>query len=140
VRLQFGNAGVASLYAALGAALHPQQRRPEAVEQPLEFMAEMLRTAELPESLASHITDESHDTYISAETELAFSRTGRDVGTPIITFHPGQSNEGSFFGPVISSIPRGAEATRLWDAIEVIATTTGVAELKRSNRAPITYD
>ena len=78
--------------------------------------------------------------YIAGETELAFARTGRDVGTPIITFHPGASTEASFFGPVISSIPRGDAALRLWDAIEVIATTSGMAELKRSIRESPNFD
>ena len=35
---------------------------------------------------------------------------------------------------MISKAPRGAEAVKLWDAIETIA-TSGVAELKRSLRA-----
>ena len=91
-------------------------------------------------ALAAAALDDSHDAYIRAETELAFERTGKDVGTPIITFHPGQADEASFFGPVISSIPRGDEALRLWDAIEVIATTSGMAELKRSNRATLVFD
>ena len=59
---------------------------------------------------------------------------------PILTFNPGQPNEGSFFGPVISNIPRGDDALKLWDAIEVIATSSGVSELKRSNRARPNFD
>ncbi len=39
--------------------------------------------------------DESHDEYIRADTELALSRTGRDVGTPILTFHPGRRERGA---------------------------------------------
>ena len=84
--------------------------------------------------------DESHDAYIRADSDLAFERTGKDVGTPIITFHPGQSDEASFFGPVIASIPRGDAALKLWDAIEIVATTSGMAELKRSNRAKPVFD
>jgi hypothetical protein len=78
--------------------------------------------------------DDSHDAHIRADTELALSRTGKDVGTPILTFHPGAANEASFFGPVISKAPRGAEAVELWDAVEKLATMSGMAELKRSNR------
>ena len=47
---------------------------------------------------------------------------------------------GSFFGPVIAEIPRGDAALRLWDAIEVIATTSGMAELKRSLRSAPKFD
>jgi hypothetical protein len=71
---------------------------------------------------------------------LALERTGKDVGTPILTFHPGGTKEASFFGPVISVIPRGEEATKLWDAIETIATSSGMAELKRSLRARPSFD
>jgi len=84
--------------------------------------------------------DESFDAVIAADTETALERAGRDVGTPILTFHPGEPNEGSFFGPVIARIPRGAEALRLWDAVEIVATTPGVAELKRSNRSAPVFD
>jgi hypothetical protein len=71
---------------------------------------------------------------------MALERTGKDVGTPILSFRPGTANEGSFFGPVISTIPRGEEALRLWDAIETIATASGMAELKRSLRAKPSFD
>ncbi|MFM2076751.1 MAG: hypothetical protein RJA49_641 [Actinomycetota bacterium] len=140
VRLQLGNPAVAELYTATGVAFHNDQRRPDINADPEGFMSEMLATAGLPTGLATHAHDESHDAYVEADTELAFARTGRDVGTPIITFHPGTAAEASFFGPVISRIPRGDEALRLWDAVEVIATTSGMAELKRSNRDSLRFD
>lgn len=140
VRLQHGNAGVDALYTALGDAMHTHPRQPKINVDPVAYMTEILKAADLPTDYASHVHDESHDAYIRQDTELALSRTGRDVGTPIITFRPGQSDEGSFFGPVISSIPRGNDALRLWDAIEVIATSTGMSELKRSNRAPLNFN
>lgn len=140
VRLQHGNDAVGALYTALGNALHLEQRRPELNDEPVAFMAEMLATAGLPTDLAAHALDDSHDAYVREDTEAAFARTGRDVGTPIITFHPGAPTEGSFFGPVISEIPRGEAALKLWDAIETIATTTGMAELKRSIRTAPRFD
>jgi hypothetical protein len=97
-------------------------------------VGECLKIAGLDTGLIDAAFDERFDARIAADTEIALSRTGRDVGTPILTFHPGASDEGSFFGPVIARIPRGAEALRLWDAVEVVATTPGVAELKRSLR------
>ena len=99
-----------------------------------------LGEAQCSASLASAVHDESHDAYIRADTALAFERAGNDVGTPIITFHPGATNEASFFGPVIASIPRGDDALRLWDALEIVATTSGMAELKRSNRGEMSFD
>lgn len=139
VRLHHGNDAVAALYTALGTAFHPDQRRPEINDEPVAFMAEMLNVADLPVDLAAHALDESHDAYIHSETELAFSRTGRDVGTPIITFHPGTADESSLFGPVIRRIPRADEALNLWDAVETIA-ASGVAEIKRTARGELSFD
>jgi ATP-dependent DNA helicase DinG len=77
---------------------------------------------------------------IRSETELALERTGKDVGTPILTFRPGAADEASFFGPVIARIPRGDDALKLWDAVETVATTSGMAELKRSLRERPSFD
>jgi hypothetical protein len=120
-------------YTALGEALHRDARRDAAHGDNLGFLAKLLAHASFDEGLVEHADDESHDEYIRAENELALSRTGRDVGTPILTFRPGTEREGSFFGPVISKAPKGREASELWDAVEKLA-TSGVAELKRSNR------
>jgi len=125
-------------YTALGEAVHRDQRRDEARADNRAFLAAVLADAGFEASLIEHGDDESHDAYIRSETELALSRTGPDVGTPILTFRPGSDREGSFFGPVISKAPKGTEASELWDAVEKLA-TSGVAELKRSNRAAPDY-
>jgi 2-hydroxychromene-2-carboxylate isomerase len=135
VRLDHGNDAVAAYYSALGTKIHVERRREELVGDTVTLVAEALSEAGLPKELTEHLDDDRHDAHLRSETELALSRTGPDVGTPILTFAPGQGErEGSFFGPVISKAPRGAEAVKLWDAIETIA-TSGVAELKRSLRA-----
>jgi hypothetical protein len=121
-------------YTALGEALHRDQRRDEARADHQAFLAAILAEAGFDAELISHADDESHDEWIRADTELGLSRTGPDVGTPILTFRPGTDREGSFFGPVISKAPTGQDARELWDAVEKLA-TSGVAELKRSNRA-----
>jgi hypothetical protein len=134
VLARFGNEAVGAYYTQLGEQLHVGQQRDAARADTSVFLSGILATLELPADLIDAADDESLDVIVRESTELAFSRTGRDVGTPILTFHPGQANEGSFFGPVISKAPKGEEAVRLWDAIELIATTSGVSELKRSNR------
>jgi 2-hydroxychromene-2-carboxylate isomerase len=139
VRQKFGNAEVAQMYTLCGEAIHVDRRRKELVADPEAFMVAMLDAAGLPTDLAAHVHDESHDAFVRTETDAAFARTGPDVGTPILTFRPGQPDEGSFFGPVISKSPRGDDALRLWDAVETLATTCSMAELKRSNRDPLDF-
>lgn len=131
---EMGNEAVARLYTAIGTEGHVNGRRDDFAASTESFVGECLDKAGLPTSMVASAFDEKWDERIAADTELALSRTGRDVGTPIITFHPGAQGESSFFGPVIAKIPRGPEALRLWDAVETIATTSGLAELKRTLR------
>jgi hypothetical protein len=121
-------------YTTIGTALHVGQQREAARADGLGWYAGLLEQAGLSDAHIAAADDDAHDEYIRAETELALGRTGRDVGTPILTFHPGASNEASFFGPVISKAPTGVDAVELWDAVEKLATMSGMAELKRSNR------
>ncbi len=85
----------------------------------------------LAESYADHLHDESQDQIIRADTEAALSRTGSDVGTPIIAM----TGDGpAFFGPVISRVPAPDEAGPLWDAVMTLANWPGFSEMKRSAR------
>jgi 2-hydroxychromene-2-carboxylate isomerase len=140
VRLSDGNDAVGRYYAALGTSVHNGRQNAALRTDIAGLVAAALAEAGADAALVAHIDDDSHDAHLRAETAVALSRTGPDVGTPIITFHPGQADEGSFFGPVINAVPRGAEASKLWDAIETLATTSGVSELKRSLRGKPTFD
>ena len=121
-------------YTAIGEALHVGAQRDVARGDSLSWYGGLLSSAGFDAGHLDAADDESHDGHIRADTELALNRAGKDVGTPILTFHPGAASEASFFGPVISKAPRGAEALELWDAVEKLATMSGMAEIKRSNR------
>jgi hypothetical protein len=74
-----------------------------------------------------------YDAALRASHTEGIERVGYDVGTPVITV-----NGLSVFGPVVSPIPRGEAAARLWDGVLLIAGTEGFFELKRSRtRDPI---
>ena len=130
VRDSLGNEGVARLYTALGTAIHVEKRR-NALHDP-EEVSNLLDAAGFDRHFAEALDDSSRDQVIKNETDLALTRAGRDIGTPVITFAPPDGP--SFFGPVISRIPRGEEALALWDATERLARFPGFAELKRSVR------
>lgn len=133
-----GNAGVAAFYTALGTAIHRDGRR-DLLESPHTFLSEIAVSASLPTTIADAYIEEAHDEVIRFETEAALSRTGKEVGTPILTFNPKSAQEASLFGPVISQAPHGDEAVRLWDAVQTIA-ESGVAEIKRSLRSAPRFD
>ena len=97
-----------------------------------DHVTEVLATADLPARFADALDDVAWDDLLDAESELALSRTGRDVGTPIITFQPPDGL--SFFGPVISRVPDPVDAVPLWDAVTTLARFPGFAEMKRSLR------
>lgn len=131
VREEHGRERLGDLYTELGTRIHVQRRRDELLEA--AGIRDALASAGLPAELAAAAEDaERWDGIVRADTETALERAGRDVGTPVITFAPPHGP--SFFGPVISRIPRGQEALDLWDATERIARFPGFAELKRSLR------
>ena len=134
-----GNEAVDRFYTALGTTAHKNSRRDEFRDNTAAFIDECLTIAGLSTTL-NQTGQSTFDDVIATSTSVALERTGKDVGTPILTFHPGQANEGSFFGPVIARIPRGEEALKLWNAVEVVATTPGVAELKRTLRSKPVFD
>ena len=74
-----------------------------------------------------------YDDALRASHHDGIDRVGYDVGTPVISV-----GELSIFGPVVSPIPRGEAAARLWDGVLLVAGTDGFFELKRSRtRDPI---
>jgi hypothetical protein len=57
---------------------------------------------------------------------------GMDVGTPVIHVPGPDGSQVAFFGPVITRIPRGEDAGRLWDGTLLVAGTPGFFEIKRT--------
>jgi hypothetical protein len=135
-----GNDAVGRLYTELGTRLHNERRSAAVREGDLSLIGEAVTAAGLDPSLATAQDDDRFDALLREETEMALGRTGRDVGTPILTFAPGTEREATFFGPVISRIPRGDEAVQLWEAVELLARFKGMSELKRSLRERPVFD
>ena len=78
-------------------------------------------------ALAAAGDDEELDAVIGEETEAALSRTGKDVGTPIITLSPGTPGETSFFGLVLAKCPLVARRRcRIWDVFDAARPYSGV--------------
>ena len=116
------------LYTALGNRFHLEKAPRDA-----ETITAALAEAGLPASLAAAMDSTEYDAAVRASHAEGIERVGYDVGTPVISV--GQM---SVFGPVVSPIPRGEEAGKLWDGVLLIAGVDGFFELKRSRtRDPI---
>jgi protein-disulfide isomerase-like protein with CxxC motif len=125
---EFGPDVLGPLYTALGTRFH-HDKAPR--ERPTYEAA--LAEAGLPARLADAADATEYDEALRASHKEGIERVGYDVGTPVISV-----NGLSVFGPVVSPIPRGEAAGRLWDGLLLIAGTDGFFELKRSRtRDPI---
>lgn len=137
VREELGRSALGPVVTAYGHSYwdHPQGTDVRGRLSTRDHIVEVLAEVGLPERFADAADEPAWDDLIDAEGELALSRTGRDVGTPIITFRRAGSDEDlSFFGPVISRVPSPDEALELWDAVTRLAAFPGFAEMKRSLR------
>ncbi len=133
VRDAEGPERMGELYTTFGGDIHVMRRRKELTDHWEGGFPEYLRSVGLAEQYVAAANDERWDAVLQHDTDEALARTGGDVGTPVVTFNADGASY-SFFGPVISRVPRGDEALALWDSVWSLATFPGFAELKRSIR------
>jgi 2-hydroxychromene-2-carboxylate isomerase len=119
---QHGDATVKALYDAMGSLIH------ESGEQDRDLVInKALADCGLPATLAAAASTDAFDDQLRASHQEGIALVGQDVGTPVVAF-----NGTAFFGPVLTRIPRGEEAGKLWDATTAIAAYPHFFELKRS--------
>lgn len=125
---RYGDAVVLPLYTALGTRFHPEQRPKDRATAEAA-----LSEVGLPVELADAMTSTEYDEVLKKSHHAGMDQVGYEVGTPVISV-----DRAAFFGPVVSPIPRGEAAGRLWDGVLLVAGTDGFFELKRSRtRDPI---
>src|SRR5580698_8328085 len=125
---KYGAEVLGPLYTAIGTRFHDEK-----ADRNRATIEAALADAGLPADLADALDSTDYDAAVRASHKDGIDRVGYDVGTPVIAV-----GDLSIFGPVVSPIPRGEAAARLWDGVMLIAGTDGFFELKRSRtRDPI---
>jgi hypothetical protein len=124
---------VRPLYGAMGTRIHHGKSGLTG-----EMIVGALTELGLSTALADAATSTDFDEALRKSHATGMDPVGYEVGTPVVHIPRPDAEPIAFFGPVVTPIPRGEAAGRLWDGVLAVAGTDGFYELKRTRtRRPI---
>lgn len=119
---------VDELYTAMGTLIHPGgEGGKKGYGAYDEIIAKALAEVGLPEHFAEVANTTDTDDLLRGFHAAAMDAVGDDVGTPVVAL-----NGTAFFGPVITRVPEGEEAGKLFDHAVGLAEFPYFFELKRT--------
>jgi 2-hydroxychromene-2-carboxylate isomerase len=118
-----GQEAVARLYTLLGTRKHDSGQ---------DWTPEAIREAVIDAGLTAEIADAATSLELDARIEASHAegqqRAGMEIGSPILSLNGGRG----YFGPVLSDVPAGEDAERLFDAVALLASVPTFSEIKTS--------
>ena len=130
VQLAQGDAMVRELYGAMGRRVHN-----DGMTDFAEVISGALAEVGLDADLAAAADDAGLDEALKASHHAGMDPVGMEVGTPVL-----HVDGVAIFGPVVTPIPRGEVAGRLYDGVKLVAGTPGFFELKRTRTVGPSFD
>jgi hypothetical protein len=134
VRAEHGEDAVGRVYTEFGRRVHAPERVPGMTAS---LLRDALEAADLNVGIEARAADPVWQAAVKTSTDQALSMVGADAETPIVVL--AGSGPIGISGPMLSWVPTGAAAVRLWDAIRTLAEEPAFGEARRARRMPMRF-
>ena len=136
VSIEDGDDKVGELYTEMGTRIHNGGEGGKNTDGGYDdIIRESLAAVGLPAERFDAAHSETYDAKMRESHNAAMEAVGDDVGTPVVKL-----GDTAFFGPVMTRIPRGEEAGRIFDGAIALAGFPHFFELKRTRTEKPEFD